>query len=120
MGFSNGNSLAINIIVSVYYHWYRYTYISFSHQGLAPTLIAVRVGLGSTIDDASLRSSILRSTLAFTTRPRSASALVLDIGTAREIEDIRPMESSNFSRQDLEKGIHLGCKKSVADAAVYL
>ncbi|KAE9406950.1 hypothetical protein BT96DRAFT_1014619 [Gymnopus androsaceus JB14] len=70
--------------------------------GLAPTLIAVRVGLGSAIDNQSLRSNILQSELLFATLPRSLSTHVLDIApvgsedisTRSSILDLGPQGSS--------------------------
>ncbi|KAE9402527.1 hypothetical protein BT96DRAFT_1017622 [Gymnopus androsaceus JB14] len=71
--------------------------------GLAPTLIAVRVGLGSAVDDQSLRSSILQSQLLFATRPRSLSAPVLDIAPVGDEYSAR--SSIPDLGRDVEKGL---------------
>jgi len=68
--------------------------------GLAPTLIAVRVGLGSTVDNQSLPSATLQSELIFATHPRSPFTHVLDIAPAGD-EDI----SARSSIRDAEKGL---------------
>ncbi|KAE9390005.1 hypothetical protein BT96DRAFT_1066163 [Gymnopus androsaceus JB14] len=72
--------------------------------GIAPTLVAVRVGLGSAVDDQSLRSNILQSQLLFATRPRSPSTAVLDIAPVGGVEYSARLSIPDLGR-DVEKGL---------------
>ncbi|KAE9402510.1 hypothetical protein BT96DRAFT_548295 [Gymnopus androsaceus JB14] len=95
--------LTIEAILSLQFNIPNYVGMGSVIVGLAPTLIAVRMGLGSALDDQSLRASILQSRLLFATQPQSPSTPVLDISPVGG-EDISVRSSIPDLGQDVEKG----------------
>ncbi|KAE9385466.1 hypothetical protein BT96DRAFT_928785 [Gymnopus androsaceus JB14] len=95
--------LTIDAILSSVFNLPSYVCMGTITVGIAPTLIAVRVGLGSAVDDQTLRSSIVQSDLLFAARP-AHSAHALDIVV--RAEDISTSSSIPNFAEDLEKRIH--------------